>query len=150
MTGRVFGLLLVAALVVLDVLTKAQALNLPVAGVELLPGVALRLSFNAGVSFGLFAAEDVHGYVVLLVTTLVLAVFVAGLGWRAKTTFERVGYWSILGGAVANLIDRATDGFVTDFIDVSFGTWHFPTFNVADIAISLGVALVLLRMRTGG
>jgi len=50
----------------------------------------------------------------------------------------------ILGGAVGNLIDRLVYGFVIDFIDVYYQSWHWPAFNIADMAISIGVALMLL------
>ena len=49
----------------------------------------------------------------------------------------------MLGGAIGNLIDRATAGYVLDFVDVYWGTWHFWAFNVADAAISVGVVLML-------
>ena len=58
------------------------------------------------------------------------------------------GLGSILGGAVGNLVDRVRSRAVTDFLDVYWGDWHWPAFNVADIAICLGVAAagyVLLR-----
>jgi signal peptidase II len=52
----------------------------------------------------------------------------------------------IFGGAVGNLIDRARFGAVVDFVDVHWRTWHWPAFNVADSAISVGVALLALRL----
>jgi signal peptidase II len=60
----------------------------------------------------------------------------------------------LLGGAVGNVIDRVVYGHVIDFLDFFYGTWHFPAFNVADSAISVGAALLildeLLRVRRGG
>jgi signal peptidase II len=52
----------------------------------------------------------------------------------------------IFGGAVGNLIDRARFGAVVDFIDVYYGTWHWPAFNVADSAITIGVLFLALRL----
>jgi signal peptidase II len=54
----------------------------------------------------------------------------------------------IFGGAVGNLVDRARFGAVVDFVDVHWGRWHWPAFNVADSAISVGVALLALRLLT--
>jgi signal peptidase II len=50
----------------------------------------------------------------------------------------------VLGGAIGNLIDRAALGYVTDFIQVWFGNWPFPSFNIADSAISVGAALLFI------
>jgi signal peptidase II len=58
----------------------------------------------------------------------------------------RVGLALILGGAIGNLIDRIRQGFVTDFVDVYWGTWHFWAFNAADAAISVGAALIFLEL----
>jgi signal peptidase II len=55
-----------------------------------------------------------------------------------------IGLSLVLGGAIGNLVDRASLGYVTDFIQVWFGSWPFPSFNVADSAISVGAALLLL------
>jgi signal peptidase II len=56
----------------------------------------------------------------------------------------------ILGGAVGNLIDRATRGFVVDFVDAHWGGWHFWAFNVADAAITVGAILLILDMLGAG
>jgi signal peptidase II len=58
----------------------------------------------------------------------------------------RIGVAGVLGGAIGNLIDRAKDGYVLDFVDAYFGTWHFWAFNVADAAITIGVILMILDM----
>jgi signal peptidase II len=59
----------------------------------------------------------------------------------------------ILGGAIGNVIDRLLHGYVVDFLDFYWGTWHFPAFNVADAGISVGAALLILdeilRVRRG-
>lgn len=144
MTARILLLLLVGAIGAIDLATKSWAMTLPAGGVLLLPFVDLRLSFNTGISFGLFAAEDVHGYVVLTVVTLLVSVFFLGLAWRARSGLECVGYGAIVGGALANLLDRLPDGAVTDFVDLHAGGLHFPTFNLADVAITTGAAMLLL------
>lgn len=144
MTGRYLLLVLIGVVVALDFATKAWALTLPASGLPILPFFNLRLGFNTGISFGLFAAEGVYGYVVLIVLTLGIASFFLRLAWISRRPLERAGYGAIVGGAFGNLLDRLRDGAVTDFLDLHAGEWHFPTFNLADVAISAGVVLLLL------
>ena len=144
MIARLVLLAGIAGLAALDLATKSWALRLPEAGLSILPFFDLHLSFNTGVSFGLFAAEGVHGYMVLLAVTLTVSVFFLWFAWGAKRVLERAGYGAIVGGAFGNLIDRLPDGAVTDFLDLHAGGWHFPTFNLADVAITAGVLLLLL------
>jgi signal peptidase II len=67
--------------------------------------------------------------------------------WLAKLketeTLLAVALSLILGGAIGNLIDRLAYGYVIDFLDVYYGTYHWPAFNIADSAITIGVALML-------
>jgi signal peptidase II len=76
------------------------------------------------------------------VVTLVLIVWLLRLPAEEKLTAAALGL--IIGGAVGNLIDRIINGYVVDFIDVYYKTWHWPAFNVADSAITCGVILLLL------
>lgn len=144
MTARLQLLILIGVVVVLDLVTKALALTLPASGLPILPFFDLRFGFNTGISFGLLAAEGVYGYVVLIVLTLGIASFFLRLAWISCRPLERAGYGAIAGGAFGNLLDRLPDGAVTDFLDLHAGGWHFPTFNLADVAISAGVGLLLL------
>jgi signal peptidase II len=85
--------------------------------------------------------------VVALAATLALvaiAVYAARLSSHER--LARIGLALVLGGAVGNLIDRLTLGSVVDFVDVVLGGWHFWAFNVADSAITLGVAAMLADM----
>src|SRR5690606_23393412 len=96
--------------------------------------VDLRLAFNPGAAFSI--AADAPSWVMLSVTTLITTAVAVG-GWvvapRANL-LTRVALAAILGGAVANVIDRAPDGLVTDYLHT--GWW--PTFNLADTFIVLG------------
>ena len=82
------------------------------------------------------------------------------LGWRlwvarSEESVLNLGFAMILGGAGGNLIDRIVYGYVVDFIDIYVENWHWPAFNVADMAISIGAGLVILdslglfRRKTG-
>ena len=63
---------------------------------------------------------------------------------KHKQKLENFSLALILGGALGNLFDRLYHGFVVDFLDVNFGDWHYPTFNIADCAICLGIGVFIL------
>jgi len=110
--------------------------------IEVAPVLNLRLGFNTGVSFGLFR-ETLERWPELL--ALFKAVVGAGLVvWAvlSRHRLERVGLALLAGGAFGNAIDRWRQGAVTDFLDLHWRGWHWPTFNGADIAITLGVVLI--------
>lgn len=112
--------------------------------IEVTPFLNLRLGFNTGVSFGLFR-DTLEAWPRLLG----LFKFAAGFGLLAWATLarhrlERFGLALMAGGAFGNAIDRWRQGAVTDFLDLHWSDWHWPTFNGADIALTLGVALMLL------
>ena len=112
--------------------------------IELAPFLNLRLGFNTGVTFGMFA-ESAAGAVWLLVS-IKLAVVAWLLHWlrRAANRTEATAIGLIIGGAIGNIADRLRIGAVTDFIDAHYGGWHWPTFNMADVAIVCGVTLLVL------
>lgn len=128
----------VAALVALvDWSTKAvAAIALDDGAVALGSAITLRLGHNPGVAFGL--GDRLPGSVVIAVTELVTLVM-AGAAFRGSFP-SNVAAGLVLGGAVANLTDRLIGGTVVDFLDV--GWW--PSFNAADIALSVGCALLLV------
>lgn len=127
-----------------DLASKAVAESVLVTGsIPVLPVFTLRLGLNPGVSFGLFAAHTPVEKAVLITITALLITFIGFLAVRAKTGHERVGFAMIVGGALGNWLDRLMDGVVTDFLDFHVGQWHFPAFNVADAAITLGVVTIV-------
>ena len=75
------------------------------------------------------------------VISVVIAVWLARL--KQQETLLAVALSLVLGGAIGNLIDRLAYGYVIDFLDVYYQTWHWPAFNIADSAITLGVMLML-------
>ena len=100
---------------------------------------------NEGVAFGLFNTYDLP-YKAALTTALALLAL-AGITYYARHLrphewLARTGLSLILGGAIGNLVDRVTVGYVLDFVDVYWGDWHFWAFNVADASITIGAVLV--------
>lgn len=139
-------------IVALDQATKALVLAyLPLHSSEsVIPGFFdLTHVRNTGAAFGILSAVDFPfkaGAIALLATAALVAVaaFAAQLSPHQK--LARIGLALILGGAIGNLIDRVTAGYVLDFVDVYVGDWHFWAFNVADAAISVGVVGMLLDL----
>jgi signal peptidase II len=149
---RRLELAIVASIAALDQVTK----YLVVAGMELyetipvIPGL-LNLTHirNTGVAFGLFNTAE-FAYKPLVVSLLALAALV-GVGLYATqlpaaNRLARVGLALILGGAAGNLVDRARQGYVVDFVDAYWNDWHFWAFNVADAAITVGVGLLIIDL----
>ncbi len=114
--------------------------------VYVLPGFNLTLSENPGAAFSFLS--DAGGWQRWLFIALAAVVSVVLVVWLAR--LRRADRWmaislaSILGGAVGNLIDRVLRHSVIDFLDVYYRHWHWPTFNIADSAITIGVAVLLL------
>jgi signal peptidase II len=139
-------------IVALDQLTKAIVRStLPLhTSVTVIPGL---MDFthvrNTGAAFGILNASDFP-----LKSTLIGAIAVAalvGVGMYAASlarheVMARVGLALIIGGAAGNLIDRVVIGSVVDFVDVYWRTYHFWAFNVADSAITVGAAIMILDM----
>lgn len=102
---------------------------------------------NTGAAFSFLAgAGGWQRWFFVVLATIVSAVIAVWL-WRLRHEGPLVlmaGLSLVLGGAIGNLVDRARLGYVTDFIQVWFGNWAFPSFNVADSAISVGAALLII------
>lgn len=116
----------------------------PPSPIELLPFLTITLGYNRGVSFGMFA--DTFGdtpYAMALAQLAILAIAGAFVR-RSRNSLELAGFGLIVGGALGNIADRLRRGAVTDFISLHAGDWRWPTFNGADIAITIGVVLFFL------
>ena len=104
----------------------------------------LVLVLNTGISFGLFASGDTIARWFLIAVALSISGLL--MRWLANSTdrFVCVGLGMIIGGAVGNVIDRLVHKAVVDFLDFHFYGWHWPAFNIADSAITIGVVLFVL------
>lgn len=131
----------------IDQLTKWLALDHlgPYLPIPLMPGLNLTLAYNTGAAFSFLS--EAGGWQRWFLSALALgvsAVIVFCL-WRLapRQRWPAISLALVLGGAIGNLIDRLVYGHVIDFIDVYVGSYHWPTFNFADSAITIG-ALVLI------
>jgi len=112
--------------------------------IEVTPFFNLVQVWNTGVSFGLFQEDSaIRSWTLIAVAAAVLVWLVLWLR-RARTRLMALALGAIIGGAIGNIIDRIRFGAVFDFIDLHAFGWHWPAFNVADSAIVIGVALLLL------
>lgn len=108
----------------------------------------LRVAGNKGAAWGLFRdlPDDWRVPFFLVIGAVAIVAIVAFYRSAVGQKMLSVALTLILGGALGNLTDRVRLGYVVDFIDWHYGDWHWPTFNIADVAISVGVGLLLLDM----
>jgi signal peptidase II len=112
----------------------------------LLPIFNFTYTENNGISLGLLNATTEIGRWMLVALTTAIAVGVAVWIGREKSRVDRIALGMVLGGALGNILDRARHGYVVDFADLHFGDFRpFLVFNVGDAAISIAVAILLLR-----
>lgn len=144
---NVYWLWLTAAVMLLDQVSKQLIVkSLGWFDVSpLMPHLNLVHMRNTGAAFSMFRSAS-PALFILLGT----AVSIGILLWLRRNprgqTLVAVGLSLIMGGALGNVVDRATRGYVVDFIDCYWGRWHFAAFNVADSAITIGAGLLLLDM----
>lgn len=133
--------------IVWDQLTKMLAINSLTLGepMAVMPYLNWTLAYNYGAAFSFLA--DMGGWQRWFFAGLAFVISAILLVWLSKLpkkmTVEVWGINLVLGGAIGNVIDRILEGRVTDFIDFYIGTWHYATFNVADIAITIGAILLI-------
>ena len=136
-----------ALFIVLDQLTKLWIVSSVTHDIQVLPVLNIIHTVNYGAAWSMFA--DWGGSQRWLLSALAVVISIAIVYWlrRLSMASQRLligGLVLILGGAIGNVIDRLRLGHVIDFVDVHWGTAHFPAFNVADAAISVGAVLVIL------
>lgn len=133
---------------ILDLLTKyvvTQNFEL-YESVNILPIFNLTYARNTGAAFSFLADHDGwQKYFFIVLAIVISAVLVYFLKKNsASQKLQNSAYALIIGGALANMVDRAYNGFVVDFFDFYWQDWHYPVFNVADIAICIGAGLLAL------
>lgn len=140
------GLIVALLVFVVDLATKEWALSLlfdPPRQIVLTGFFNLTPVWNRGVSFGLFAGhQEWVPWILSLVAALIAAALYVWLR-RARHPLLAAALGLVIGGALGNVIDRLRFGAVVDFLDFHFSGYHWPAFNIADAAISLGVVMIL-------
>ncbi|WGL18200.1 signal peptidase II [Microbulbifer bruguierae] len=143
--------LLALLVILLDIATKVWAVEQFMHGpaLQIVPGfLQFTYAENYGAAFSFLA--DAGGWqrwffgAVALIFSAVVIVWIRRLPQGRR--WEPTALALILGGALGNLWDRILLGYVRDFISVYYGNWHFPVFNVADVAISVGAAMLVIEL----
>lgn len=143
-TAMAGGTLAIA--LVVDFVTKWLILNVvmaPPRTIEIAPFFNLTLSFNTGVSFGMFRELFLDRPLVLAGINMVIVAGLLVWAMRTPKRSETISLGLIAGGAVGNVLDRMRQGAVTDLLDFHVGSWHWPAFNMADVMITIGVVLLI-------
>ncbi len=141
----VFGISIAVATIIVDQVTKLAAEAwLPYGEpVAFLPILTFLRTYNPGIAFSLF---DNSGPLSIIALTAAITAIVLFVWWRAKeqSRVAAAAYALILGGAIGNFIDRVQHGHVVDFLLLHIGSWNLFVFNLADAALSVGPAMLIL------
>jgi signal peptidase II len=109
--------------------------------IEVLPFFNLTMVWNEGISFGMFHGTGI--WILVGLSLIITAIFSVWLT-RATVWLQAVSLALVIGGAIGNVIDRLRFGAVADFFDFHALGWHYPAFNIADCAIVVGIALLVI------
>jgi signal peptidase II len=144
-------LAIAAGIFLIDQVTKAWATRTLRFGdvVQVIPGfLNFAYAQNPGIAFSMLDDHGDTGRWGLSIIALIAATLVLFFFWRTPRSDDRIlgALVLILAGIAGNVTDRIRLGFVIDFIDVQFGSWHYPTFNVADMAVCVGAVLLIIDM----
>ncbi|OCG38618.1 signal peptidase II [Gilliamella sp. Imp1-6] len=138
-----YWLLFAIIVFIIDIASKFWILNnfSLFESVNLLPFFSITYVRNIGAAFSIFEGQRM----MLAAIALIISAVIVHMLYRntRQQKLENLSLSMILGGALGNLFDRLYHGFVIDFLDVNFGDWHYPTFNIADCAICVGIGLFI-------
>ncbi|MCO6546743.1 MAG: signal peptidase II [Gilliamella sp.] len=138
-----YWLLFAIIVFIIDIASKFWILNnfSLFESVNLLPFFSITYVRNTGAAFSIFEGQRM----MLAAIALIISAVIVRMLYRntRQQKLENLSLSMILGGALGNLFDRLYHGFVIDFLDVNFGDWHYPTFNIADCAICVGIGLFI-------
>ncbi|MCO6559808.1 MAG: signal peptidase II [Gilliamella sp.] len=138
-----YWLLFAIIVFIIDIASKFWILNnfSLFESVNLLPFFSITYVRNIGAAFSIFEGQRM----MLAAIALIISAVIVRMLYRntRQQKLENLSLSMILGGALGNLFDRLYHGFVIDFLDVNFGDWHYPTFNIADCAICVGIGLFI-------
>ena len=147
---NIFLVLGIAVIAFLDIITKFAVI------MHLKPGQVIEMTsffnmvfvLNKGIGFSLLSNVHNANLIMLAINSVVCLLLLVWM-MREKNTLTTIGLMSVIGGAIGNLLDRATQGGVVDFLDFHLKGKHWPAFNLADAAICLGAFLIILSLFKG-
>ena len=97
---------------------------------------------NYGISFGLLSGTV--SYLLLIIVGLLVVLIILYLMFITKKKLEKLGYYVIIIGAISNILDRAINTYVVDFISIHYKNYYWPAFNLADIYITIGIIMLIM------
>ncbi len=118
--------------------------RLPFYGIEVTSFFNIVMAWNTGVSFSMFSNYGGYMPTILICVALGITLLFLIWLWRAESNFHALCYALVIGGALGNVVDRARYGAVIDFLDVHVMGYHWPAFNVADMAVVIGISLLII------
>jgi lipoprotein signal peptidase len=152
-TTRGLGALVALGVLIADQTAKIALLSYAATGrqgsLALTPILDLVLRWNRGISFSFFAEDSPVGVAILILLTLAATALFAWLLLRSRSTLAAIGLGAIIGGGLGNAFDRIVYGAVVDYLDFHAFGRHFFVFNLADAAINIGVAVLLVDFAFG-
>jgi signal peptidase II len=137
------GLRIALLVFMLDQLSKFMAVKYLSGSIKVTNFFSLGLAYNKGISFGLFNNLDYSNYIFAGLSTLI-AIFLYRLLLETKQKLEVAALGLVIGGALGNVSDRFIYPGVVDFLEFHWKAYYWPSFNVADSAICLGVCILLI------
>jgi signal peptidase II len=118
---------------------------------NVIPGIFnIRFNINYGAAFSLLNDAPVwfrKPFFIIVPALVMIFIYILLSKTKDLNKYEKLGYSLVLGGALGNFADRLTYGFVIDFLDIYYKNYHWPTFNVADIAITFAVVFLFIGFR---
>jgi signal peptidase II len=143
---RYFWWLLPLIPFIADRVSKAYVFEYLTHPLQLFPGLNIAITWNTGVSWSMLQTHSNFSFWLLLILLSILISTLIGYAQlRIKNGFFVLGEMLAIGGALSNLVDRFTYGAVLDFIDIYAAGYHFPTFNIADSCIFVGVCIMFIQ-----
>ena len=149
--GSLFNLkyfLLLAILVTVDLWTKQYVVNNFSVGQTkdlILPFIDLLLIYNSGIAFGILDNNNELTSYFLLILGIIIVLYIINLATNEQSIKKATALMIISGGALGNIIDRATDNYVTDFLHLKINNYSFFIFNLADAFITIGAILIIKK-----
>lgn len=142
-----YGLLLSIGVIILDQATKYWIVHyvmVPPRIIEVTTFFNIVMVWNKGVSFGLFSSQSLWTQALLGCVAIIICTFLFAWLRNTKSIWLATALGLVIGGALGNVIDRGIYYSVADFLDFHVFEYHWPSFNVADMAISLGIIILIL------
>lgn len=143
---KFFGLGLALAWLLVDQATKwwiLECVMKPTEALRIAPFLNFVVGWNRGVSFGILGSHELPPSTLALFSGTVVVALMVWL-FRTQDRLVATGLALIVGGALGNTLDRVRHGAVTDFLDFHLADWHWPAFNMADVGVVCGAALLML------